>query len=78
MNLYIIESVLYAYTDGMVCIAAENLNQCRELFIEEFVHDKWDNEKVQQFDEAIKSKEYKVLQVMNQEAGVVSYVYGGA
>ncbi len=78
MNLYIIESVLYDYTSGMVCIAAESIEQCRELFIQEFAFGGTNKVVIKEFDDAIKANEYKVLKVMNQKAEVVSYVYGGS
>lgn len=74
MNLYIINEVLYDYTDGMAVIAASSLNRCRELFAEEFGYS---NSRMKEYDESIKDGSYKVLEVVNQEEGVVSYVYGG-
>lgn len=76
MNLYIIHEVLYDYTAGMVVIAAADLDRCREIFAEEF-YIGW-SARMNQYDEAIKSGAYKVLQVVGQSEGVVSYVYGGA
>jgi hypothetical protein len=75
MNLYIIEEVLSDYTCGMVVIAAENLERCRELFIAEFGDGHYT---VWEYDEAIRLENYKVLSVANHSEGVVSYVYGGA
>jgi len=73
MNLYIINEVLYDYTDGMVVIAAASLERARELFADEFgeVH------VAEEFDKAIESGAYKTLQVVGQPEGIVSYVYGG-
>lgn len=76
MNLYIITEVLYDYTDGMVVIAAPDLNRCRELFAEEF--NTGVGNRMNEYDKAIKSGAFKVLEVLNQQEGVVSYVYGGA
>lgn len=76
MNLYIINEVLYDYTDGMVVIAAASLERARELFIAEFGGGLYDNGETE-FDKAIESGAYKTLQVVGQEEGVVSYVYGG-
>ena len=73
INLYIINEVLYDYTDGMVVIAAASLERARELFADEF--GKFNS--VEEFDAAIKSGAYKTLQVVGQPEGVVSYVYGG-
>ena len=75
-NLYIINEVLGDYTDGMVVIAAASLERARELFVAEFRSGQYDNGEAE-FDEAIKSGAYKVLQVVGQDEGIVSYMYGG-
>lgn len=75
MNLYIINEVLYDYSDGMVVIAAADLDRCRELFAEEF--DCGIGNWMGEYDEAIKRGAYKVLQVVGQPERIVSYVYGG-
>ena len=36
MNLYIINNILVDYSSGLVVIAAESKEQCREFFIEKF------------------------------------------
>jgi len=36
MNLYIINEVLYDYTDGMCVIAAESMPRCEQVFMAEF------------------------------------------
>jgi hypothetical protein len=73
MNLYIISEVLSDYTSGMVVIAAESLDRCRAL-----VQAQWSSDSIlKEFDAAIKDGEYKVLEVQNQEEGIVSYVFGG-
>lgn len=74
MNLYIISEVLYDYTDGMVVIAAESLDRCRELFIKEF--GRFETQ-IKEYDQSISDGSYKVLEVLNQQEGIVSYVYGG-
>lgn len=74
MNLYIISEVLYDYTDGMVVIAAESLDRCRELFIKEF--GRFETQ-IKEYDQSIRDGSYKVLEVLNQQEGIVSYVYGG-
>ena len=74
MNLYIVDEVLYDYTDGMVVIAAENLERVRELYKEKFGYDE---DYLFEFDSAIKRKKYKVVEVIGVEEGVVSYVKGG-
>ena len=80
MNLYILNDVLYDYTPGMCVIAAESLEQCNQIFIEEFGdsgdsdYAKTRNEKLQKdFDTA----QIKVIENVNHPAGVVSYEYGG-
>lgn len=74
MNLYILNEVLYDYTDGMCVIAAESLTRCGELFMKEFAND-YNKERMQkEFNEAA----IKVIENINHDKGeVVSYVYGG-
>ena len=71
MKLFIINNVLSDYTSGMVVIAAESKEQCRELFIKEF-SEYYANE----FDQ------YATFNVIESvgldEAGIVNYVYGGS
>ena len=76
INLYIIQEVLYDYTEGMVVIAAQTLDRARELFLAEFGSGFGDRNLIE-FDAAIEGKVYKVLQVVGQPEGIVSYVYGG-
>jgi len=75
MNLYILNDVLYDYTSGMVVIAAESTEQCRQIFIEKFVTGSYysNKERQREFDTA----DFKVIENVNHPAGVVSYVYGG-
>ena len=77
MNLYIINEVLYDYTDGMCVIAAESLPRCEELFMKEFASGNSDyfKENMQkEFNEA----PIKVIEnVPYEKEEVVSYVYGG-
>ena len=76
MNLYIINEVLYDYTDGMCVIAAPSLERCRELFIEQFGD--YNNIQSDAFDKAVQSDwTLKVIEGVNYPEGVVSYVYGG-
>lgn len=78
MNLYIINEVLYDYTDGMCVIAAESLPRCEQVFIEEFT-DPRDSDFIKEcrqneFNEA----SIKVIEnVPYEKEEVVSYVYGG-
>jgi hypothetical protein len=70
MNLYIINEILSDYTSGMVVIAAESKEHCRELFIEKF--DEW---YAKDYDSEL--TEFTVIEGVNHPAGVVDYVYGG-
>jgi hypothetical protein len=82
MNLYIINEVLYDYTDGMCVIAAESLPRCEQIFMKEFG---WDNDTdyTKQYNEQ-KQKEFneariKVIEnVPYEKEEVVSYVCGGS
>jgi hypothetical protein len=73
MNLYIINEVLYDYTDGMCVIAAESMPQCEQIFMEEFSASYNKEERQKEFNSA----PIKVIEGVNHPAGVVSYVYGG-
>ena len=72
MNLYIINEVLSDYTYGMAVISAPSLKRCREIFKVEFEFDE-----ISEYDAAIRDGDYKVIEGVNQEEGVISYVYGG-
>jgi hypothetical protein len=73
MKLYLINEVLYDYTAGMVAIAAENLEQCRNIFEEQFAMGS-----LNEFDTAIQNGYYQELEVKSDtQSGVVTYVYGG-
>ena len=71
MNLYIINEILVDYTSGLVVIAAESKEQCRELFIEKFGKYQSDD-----FDSEL--TKFTVIEGVNHAAGIVDYVYGGA
>ena len=71
-NLYIINEVLSDYTYGMAVISAPSLERCREIFKVEFEFDE-----ISEYDAAIRDGDYKVIEGVNQEEGVVSYVHGG-
>ena len=71
-NLYIINEVLFDYTPGMAVIAAPSLERCREIFKEEILF-----APMGEFDCAIRDGDYKVIEGVNQEEGVISYVLGG-
>ena len=77
MNLYIINEVLYDYTDGMCVIAAESLPRCEQIFMTEFAPGNSDyikECKQKEFNEAT----IKVIEnVPYEKEEVVSYVYGG-
>ena len=71
MKLFIINNVLSDYTSGMVVIAAESKEQCRELFIKEF-GEYYANE----FDQYAT---FNVIESVGLDAaGIVNYVYGGS
>jgi hypothetical protein len=76
-NLYIIEEILSDYTSGMAIISASSLERCRELFEAKF-KSSFCGDGMYEYDEAIKGGFFKVLSVVGQSEGVVSYVYGGA
>ena len=85
-NIYIIEEVLsdnpYDYTPGMAVICASSLDRCREIFVEEFSNIHYPNENYferehKEFDSAINDRNYKVIEGVNHDEGIVSYVYGG-
>jgi len=68
-NLYILNNVLSDYSEGMAVIVAPNMERCLELFVAEFgEHHAEDFEKF---------AKVKVIKNVNQNEGVVSYVYGG-
>jgi hypothetical protein len=71
MNLYIINNVLFLsdYTSGMVVIAAESKEQCREFFIKEF-----SEYYAVEFDKYAK---FTIIEGVNHAAGIVAYEYGG-
>ena len=71
MNLYIINEILSDYTSGMVVIAAESKEQCRELFIKEF-----GERYAKDYDS--EHTEFTVIEGVNHPAGIVDYVYGGS
>lgn len=78
-NLYIIEEVLCCYAGGMVVIAAPSLERCRELFLDKFVDESWETaEEITEFDDAIKNGDYKVIENVNHDEGVISYLYGSS
>ena len=77
MNLYILNDVLHDYTAGMAVIAAESMEQCKELFMAEFCHPN-DSDFVKECrQEDFNTAVVKVIEGVNYAAGVVSYVYGG-
>jgi hypothetical protein len=77
MNLYIINEVLYDYTDGMCVIAAESLLRCEQIFMERFALGNSDyiNEKTKKDFNTAAIKVIENVPYNNEE--VVSYVYGG-
>ena len=80
MNLYILNEVLYDYTDAMCVIAAESMPHCEQIFMKEFATDGgFDYEKArnEELQKEFNSARIKVIENINHPAGVVSYVYGG-
>jgi hypothetical protein len=76
MNLYIINEVLYDYTDGMCVIAAESMGRCEQLFMKEFGGGS-DYSK-QCYQKEFNEAPIKVIEnVPYEKEEVVSYVYGG-
>jgi len=71
MNLYIINEILVDYTSGLVVIAAESKEQCRELFIKKF-----GNYSAKDFDH--EDTKFTVIEGVNHPAGIVDFVYGGS
>lgn len=72
MNLYIIENVFWDYTPGMACIVAEDLDQARSLFKDQF-----GERETYFYDQAIQTSSYEVLKVVDETPRIVSYVEGG-
>jgi hypothetical protein len=83
MNLYILNDVLHDYTAGMAVIAAESMEQCKELFMAEFCYSGASNylkggyKDIGVVVEDFNTAKVKVIEGVNYAAGVVSYVYGG-
>lgn len=81
MKLFIINEVLQDYTSGMVCIKAENLDDCRDRFIEWLDLPKSTTEEyLEEFDTAIKYGKFLVLELSYldpTEPGVVGQCWGG-
>lgn len=80
MNLYILNDVLYDYTAGMCVIAAESMEQCNQIFIEEFGSDldvEWAKMQNKRIQEDFDTADTQVIENVNHPAGVVSYVHGG-
>ena len=77
-NLYIIDDILSDFFPGMAVIAAPSLERLREVFIEKFVDDKFDEKyMIPEYDKAIENKKYKVIENVNHPEGVISYLFGG-
>lgn len=77
MNLYIIEEVLSDYWPGMVVIKAKTLEDCREIFVNEYKY----NGNHEEYDKAIANGEYKVLKLSRDDkmpVGVVKAIWGGS
>jgi hypothetical protein len=77
MNLYILNDVLHDYTAGMAVIAAESMEQCKELFIAEFCYSGNLDWVKSQYEDDFNTAVVKVIEGVDHVAGVVSYVRGG-
>ena len=83
-NLYIIEEVLCCYAGGMVVIAAPSLERCRELFLDKFVREYYRDsscetaQEMREFDAAIKNGDYKVIENVNHDEGIISFLHGSS
>ena len=77
MNLYILNDVLHDYTAGMAVIAAESMEQCKELFMAEFCYSGNPDWVKSQYEEDFNTAIVKVIEDVPCAAGVVSYVHGG-
>ena len=75
INLYIINDVLCDYTSGMCVIAAESLQHCEQIFMDEFGCDNDYLKENAQKD--FNTASIKVIENVQHDAGIVSYVYGG-
>lgn len=81
MNLYIINEVLYDYTDGMCVIVAESLSRCEQIFMGEFGYDgdsDWEKDVNEKLQKEFSTAPIKVIENVNHPEGIVSYVYGGS
>lgn len=81
MNLYIINEVLYDYSDEMCVIAAESLPRCEQIFMEEFGHasdSDWEKDCNEKLQKEFSTAPIKVIENVNHPEGIVSYVYGGS
>ena len=73
MKLFIIQEILIDYTSGMVVIAANDKDECREIFLKEFVDE--NSEYKTEFDNAV----FNVIESVGiDEPGLVDYIYGGS
>ncbi len=79
MKLFIIDNVLNDYTSGMVAIKAESLAQAREFFLDRFDNE-GDPANQQDFDEAIKTKDFIAMDLADTDqsaTGIVKVMFGG-
>ena len=77
MNLYILNDVLHDYTAGMAVIAAESMEQCKELFMAEFCYSGASDYVKGGYEADFNTAKVKVIEDVPYAAGVVSYVHGG-
>jgi hypothetical protein len=83
MKLFIIQEILMDWTSGMVIIAANDKDECREIFLKEFVDENSVDENggfiyssyKTEFDNAV----FKVIESVGiDEPCIVDYIYGGS
>ena len=69
MNIYILNDVLKDWSYGMAVLAAESMEEARDIWCQEFP-----GENASDFDNA----KIHVIEGANCQAGLINYVWGGA
>ena len=70
MKLFIIKDILVDYTSGMVIIAANDKDECREIFLKEFDGNSY-------YEEEFDNADFQVIESVGiVEPCLVSYLYG--
>ncbi len=83
MKLFIIKDILIDYTSGMVVIAANDKDECREIFLKEFVDENSVDENggfiYSSYKTEFDNAEFKVIESVGiDEPCIVDYVCGGS